>query len=193
MFTSIVASFGTEALAGYGIGARLEFLLIPIAFAFGVASTPMVGMAIGAGLVARARRVAWTTGAAVTLTVGLLGLIVAIKPVLWISLFTTIPASALRHRPISPGPVRRSASSDWASRCTSPRRARPRSAGRCWRRHLRLLLVGGRRLVAGVDPRPGLGVVRAGRRGDGRVRSWHRARPYASRAGANRSLARAFP
>lgn len=91
VFTSIVASFGTAALAGYGIGARLEFLLIPIAFAFGVASTPMVGMAIGAGLISRARRVAWTTGAAATLTVGLVGLIVAIKPGLWISLFTTDP------------------------------------------------------------------------------------------------------
>ena len=57
-------------LAGYGIGSRLEFLLIPIAFAFGVASVPMVGMAIGAGLVTRARRVAWTAGAASALTVG---------------------------------------------------------------------------------------------------------------------------
>ena len=64
IFTKIVAGFGTEALAGYGIGSRLEFLLIPIAFAFGVASAPMVGMAMGAGLVARARRVAWTAAAA---------------------------------------------------------------------------------------------------------------------------------
>ena len=64
IFTRILAGFGTETLAGYGMGSRLEFLLIPIAFAFGVASVPMVGMAIGAGLVTRARRVAWTAGAA---------------------------------------------------------------------------------------------------------------------------------
>ena len=51
IFTKILASFGTETLAGYGMGSRLEFLLIPIAFAVGVASVPMVGMAIGAGLV----------------------------------------------------------------------------------------------------------------------------------------------
>ena len=57
-----IARFGTEALAGYGIGARLEFLLVPIAFAVGVACVPMVGMAIGAGDVARARQVAWTGG-----------------------------------------------------------------------------------------------------------------------------------
>ena len=49
ILTKLVASFGTEALAGYGIGARLEFLLVPIVFAVGVASVPMVGMAIGAG------------------------------------------------------------------------------------------------------------------------------------------------
>src|SRR6202011_1873184 len=42
IFTRIVAGFGTETLAGYGMGSRLEFLLIPITFAFGVASVPMV-------------------------------------------------------------------------------------------------------------------------------------------------------
>ena len=64
IFTKILAGFGTETLAGYGMGSRLEFLLTPIAFAFGVASVPMVGMAMGAGLVTRARQVAWTAGAA---------------------------------------------------------------------------------------------------------------------------------
>jgi putative MATE family efflux protein len=91
IFTKILAGFGTETLAGYGMGSRLEFLLIPIAFAFGVASVPMVGMAMGAGLVTRARQVAWTAGAAAGLSVGLVGLVVAIKPVLWISLFTSDP------------------------------------------------------------------------------------------------------
>jgi putative MATE family efflux protein len=88
IFTKILAGFGTEMLAGYGMGSRLEFLLTPIAFAFGVASVPMVGMAIGAGMVTRARRVAWTAAAASGLTVGLVGLVVALKPALWVSLFT---------------------------------------------------------------------------------------------------------
>jgi putative MATE family efflux protein len=91
IFTRILAGFGTEMLAGYGMGSRLEFLLTPIAFAFGVASVPMVGMAIGAGMVARARRVAWTAAAASGLTVGLVGLVVALKPSLWVSLFTGDP------------------------------------------------------------------------------------------------------
>jgi putative MATE family efflux protein len=91
IFTRILAGFGTETLAGYGMGSRLEFLLIPIAFAFGVASVPMVGMAIGAGLVTRARQVAWTAAAAAGLSVGLVGLIVAVDPALWVSLFTRDP------------------------------------------------------------------------------------------------------
>jgi len=91
IFTRLLAGFGTETLAGYGMGSRLEFLLIPIAFAFGVASVPMVGMAIGAGLVTRARRVAWTAAAAAGLSVGLVGLIVAVDPALWVSLFTGDP------------------------------------------------------------------------------------------------------
>jgi len=91
IFTKILASYGTETLAGYGMGSRLEFLLTPIAFAFGVASVPMVGMAMGAGLVTRARQVAWIAGAAAGITVGLIGLIVAIMPSLWVSLFTSDP------------------------------------------------------------------------------------------------------
>ena len=91
IFTKILAGFGTETLAGYGLGSRLEFLLTPISFAFGVASVPMVGMAIGAGLVTRARKVAWTAGLASGLTVGLIGLVVAVEPALWVSLFTRDP------------------------------------------------------------------------------------------------------
>jgi len=91
IFTKILAGYGPATLAGYGMGSRLEFLLIPIAFAFGVASVPMVGMAMGAGLVTRARKVAWTSSAAAGLSLGLVGLIVAIKPDLWVSLFTSDP------------------------------------------------------------------------------------------------------
>jgi putative MATE family efflux protein len=89
--TKILAGFGTETLAGYGMGSRLEFLLTPIAFAIGVASVPMVGMAIGAGLVTRARQAAWTAAAVAGVIVGLVGLVVAVKPALWVSLFTTDP------------------------------------------------------------------------------------------------------
>jgi Na+-driven multidrug efflux pump len=90
--TRLVAHFGTDALAGYGIGTRLEFLLVPIAFAVGVASVPLVGMAIGAGDVARARRAAWTAAALATGLLGALGLIVTVAPDLWTTQFTQDPA-----------------------------------------------------------------------------------------------------
>lgn len=92
ILTHLVADFGTEALAGYGIGSRLEFLLIPITFAIGVACVPMVGMAIGAGDIARARRVAWTGGILSAAIVGTVGLVAAIFPDLWARLFTHDPA-----------------------------------------------------------------------------------------------------
>jgi putative MATE family efflux protein len=88
ILTRLVAGFGTEALAGYGIGARLEFLLVPIVFAVGVASVPMVGMAIGAGDVERARRVAWTAAGVAVAALGAIGMTVTIAPGLWSGLFT---------------------------------------------------------------------------------------------------------
>ncbi|MDB5617537.1 MATE family efflux transporter [Tardiphaga sp.] len=88
IFTHMLAQYGTEVLAGYGIGARLEFLLTTLAFAVGVASVPMIGMAIGAGRVARARRIAWTAASMSFVVVGLLGTLIAIYPDLWVNLFT---------------------------------------------------------------------------------------------------------
>lgn len=88
LITGFIARFGTTALAGYSIGQRLEFLLIPIAFGIGVASVPMVGMAIGAGDIARARKVAWTAGLVSALNLSLIGLLVTLFPYLWADLFT---------------------------------------------------------------------------------------------------------
>src|SRR5258705_3242574 len=62
IFTHMLAGFGTQILAGYGIGARLEFMLTSVAFAVGIASVPLVGIAIGAGRISRARRNAWNAG-----------------------------------------------------------------------------------------------------------------------------------
>lgn len=91
VLTGLVARFGTQALAGYGIGVRLEFLLIPIAFSVGVASVPMVGTAIGAANVDRARKIAWTAGGVAAATLGILGLIAGSFPWLWVDLFTSVP------------------------------------------------------------------------------------------------------
>jgi putative MATE family efflux protein len=92
ILTRLVAGFGTEALAGYGIGARLEFLLVPIAFAIGVACVPMVGMAMGAGQVERARQVAWTAAGVSMAALGAIGLLATLAPDAWSGLFTGDPA-----------------------------------------------------------------------------------------------------
>ena len=88
ILTRLVSHFGTDALAGYGIGTRLEFLLVPIAFAVGVASVPIVGMAIGAGDIVRARKAAWSAAAIAAGLLGALGLVVMIAPGLWTLRFT---------------------------------------------------------------------------------------------------------
>jgi putative MATE family efflux protein len=88
ILTGLVARFGADALAGFGIGVRLEFLLIPIAFSVGVACVPMVGVAIGGGDVPRARQVAWSAGGLAALVLAVLGLIAVVVPELWVNLFT---------------------------------------------------------------------------------------------------------
>jgi putative MATE family efflux protein len=88
IFTHMLAGFGTAVLAGYGIGARLEFMLTSIAFAVGIASVPMIGMTVGAGRIARARRIAWIAGAVSFVSVGVIATLIAIFPDLWVNLFT---------------------------------------------------------------------------------------------------------
>ena len=91
IFTHMLAQFGTAVLAGYGIGARLEFMLTSVAFAVGIASVPMIGMAVGAERIARARRIAWTAGALSFCSVGVVGSFIAVFPDLWVNLFTDDP------------------------------------------------------------------------------------------------------
>jgi len=95
VLTALVSRYGADALAGYGIAVRFEFLLIPIAFSVGVACVPMVGTAIGAGDIVRARRIAWTAGALAAAALGILGLAVVVAPWLWTDLFTgSLPVRA---------------------------------------------------------------------------------------------------
>ncbi len=96
VITGLVAHAGELPLAGYAIGQRLEFMLVPIAFGIGVAAVPMVGMAMGAGDVPRARRVAWVAGALSALNLGFIGFAVTLWPDLWARLFTADPA-VLEH------------------------------------------------------------------------------------------------
>src|SRR3984957_19436786 len=91
IFTHMLAGFGAAVLAGYGIGARLEFMLTSGSFAGGIASVAMIGTAIGAERIARARRIAWTAGLLSFASVGLIGSLIAIFPDLWVDIFTQDP------------------------------------------------------------------------------------------------------
>jgi Na+-driven multidrug efflux pump len=55
LVTGAVGLFGADALAGYGIASRLDYLLIPLLFGLGTAVVTMVGTNVGAGAIARAR------------------------------------------------------------------------------------------------------------------------------------------
>jgi Na+-driven multidrug efflux pump len=89
LLTGLVSRFGPAALAGYGIGARLELLMVPLVFGIGSALVFMVGAHIGAGALARAQRVAWTGATGAALLTGALGLTAAIVPHAWGRLFTS--------------------------------------------------------------------------------------------------------
>lgn len=88
LMAGFVAQLGVLPLAGFAIGQRLEFLMSTVAFGIGLASVPMVGMAIGAGHVARARQVAWAAGGVTASVLGVVGVVVALFPDLWVTIFT---------------------------------------------------------------------------------------------------------
>ena len=89
--TALIGSYGTAALAGYGVAARLEYIMVPIAFGFGTALTTLVATNMGAGQHDRALRATWTGGAVVASITGVIGLVAAIMPGLWMNHFSTDP------------------------------------------------------------------------------------------------------
>jgi putative MATE family efflux protein len=89
VFTALVGPFGTKAIAGYGIGARLEYMQVPIVFGLGTALTTMVGTNVGAGLDLRAKRVAWIGAALAASISGAIGLVAALAPHLWLDIFSS--------------------------------------------------------------------------------------------------------
>jgi len=98
MVTGLIGRAGDSAIAGYGIGSRLEYMLIPIAFGVGAALTALVGTNIGARQHARAQRMAWAGAAMVGTATGILGIIVAIWPDLWLGMFTRDAAALASGR-----------------------------------------------------------------------------------------------
>src|SRR5271170_6140984 len=91
VLTGLVGSFGSAAIAGYGIGSRLEYLLVPLVFGLGAPLVAMVGTNIGAGQHARALRIAWLGGAIACVATEAIGVAAALAPTAWIRLFSADP------------------------------------------------------------------------------------------------------
>jgi len=89
--TGLVGAFGPAAIAGFGTGARLEYLLIPLVFGLGGPLVAMVGTNIGAKRPDRALRVAWIGAAIAAGLCELIGLAAAAFPHAWLSLFSNDP------------------------------------------------------------------------------------------------------
>ena len=90
--TGLVGRFGAEAIAGYGVGSRLEYLLVPLAFGFGAPLVALVGTNIGAGQRERALRAAWIGAAIAAGLAEAIGLAAAAYPQAWLTLFDSDPA-----------------------------------------------------------------------------------------------------
>jgi putative MATE family efflux protein len=90
--TGLVGAFGPGAIAGYGVGSRLEYLLIPLVFGMGGPLVALVGTNIGAGRPHRAMQVAWIGVAVSFVLTETIGLTAATFPHAWLSLFGTEPA-----------------------------------------------------------------------------------------------------
>lgn len=101
LVTAQIKRHGTAAVAAYGISARLEFMVIPLAFGIGSALTALVGRAVGANDWPAARRLAWTGGLLALAITGVIGAAVALLAEPFARLFTadaavvTIAAQAL--------------------------------------------------------------------------------------------------
>jgi putative MATE family efflux protein len=90
--TGLVGAYGPAAIAGFGVGSRLEYLLVPIAFGLGAPLVALVGTNIGAGRRERALRIAWIGAAIAFVLTEAIGLIAAAFPAAWLSLFDRDPA-----------------------------------------------------------------------------------------------------
>jgi putative MATE family efflux protein len=88
VLTGFVGHHGAAALAGYGVGIRLELLQIPLVFAVGQALVVFVGTNLGAGSAARAKRIAWLGTALAAGICLVIGATVAVFPLAWVGLFS---------------------------------------------------------------------------------------------------------
>jgi Na+-driven multidrug efflux pump len=86
--TGVVARLGEADLAAYGLGTRLDFLLMSFGYAVSAAVLTLVGMAAGAGRLDRLHALVSRAAAIAVVLLGAPGLVLWWRPALWLGLFT---------------------------------------------------------------------------------------------------------
>jgi len=89
ILTALVGPFGTQAVTGFSIASRTEYVQTTLAFGLGAAILTLVGTEIGAGNRARALRVAWIGASLMAVLAGAIGLFVFAFPGWFIGQFST--------------------------------------------------------------------------------------------------------
>lgn len=87
--TAVAGHLSRDAAIAYAMGARLEYIIIPLGFGIGTGIVALVGTNWGAKQYARARAAAWSGGAVAATVCGAVGMFFALFPRLWMSIFTT--------------------------------------------------------------------------------------------------------
>ena len=90
--TAYVGIGGVEALAGYGAGSRLEFLLVPLAYGIGGPVGIVISANLGAGQIERAAKASWIGVLMACAVTELIGLAAAAFPQQWVRIFSQDPS-----------------------------------------------------------------------------------------------------
>lgn len=91
LLTAIVTRYGTHEIAAFGLGTRLDFLILTLAFGVGSAVLTLVGLARGAGDMERVKAIVSRALLLVGSILLLLGGLLVVRPGIWLGLFTTDP------------------------------------------------------------------------------------------------------
>src|SRR5262249_55521493 len=91
LLTAIIARYGTHEIAAFGLGTRLDFLILTLAFGVGSAVLTLVGMAVGAGDLRRVASIILRAAALVAAMLSLLSALLIWRPAIWLAIFTREP------------------------------------------------------------------------------------------------------
>lgn len=91
LLTAVVARYGTHEIAAFGLGTRLDFLILTLAFGIGSAVLTLVGLAAGAKDLPRVWQLLSRALAIVAAMLIAMAVPLGWKPSLWLGIFTDDP------------------------------------------------------------------------------------------------------